>query len=160
MSNPMRLVRIAMLLTLVAAACGDDSASRDEFGRVDRPQELAVPELQTGDCFKDPEADQLGAMEVVEVVPCEHPHDTEIFYSFTLTAGEMPDVDTMRELAAGQCFPAFDAFVGIQFELSALDVFPLTPTPQQWDDGHRTVHCVLFNYDLSELVGSARGTAR
>ena len=119
-----------------------------------------MPELQSGDCFNDPEPGELGAIQEVEVLPCDLPHDNEIFYSFTLADGAMPPQDQVFELSASQCLPAFDAFVGIDFELSEMDVFPLTPTPEQWDDGHRTVHCVLFNLDLGDLVGSARGAAR
>jgi hypothetical protein len=148
------------LFAILAGACGDDGPSRDESGRVTHPQSVAVSRLLTGDCFNDPDADQVGDIRVVEVVPCEQPHDTEIYHSFTLTEGARPDDDALEELAAGQCFPAFDAFVGIEFEISEMDLFLLTPSAEQWDDGHRTLHCILFNLDLSELVGSARGTAR
>ena len=149
-----------MAIALLLAACGDDGLNRNESGRVTEPQPASVPELLTGDCFDDPEPDELNAIDEVEVVPCEVPHDNEIYYSFDLAEGTLPGTDALFEISAGQCLPAFDAFVGIAFELSEMDVFPLTPTPAQWEDGHRTVHCVLFNLDLSELVGSARGTAR
>ena len=149
-----------VLVVLVFTACGDSGIARDDSGRVTEPQRASVPELLAGDCFNDPEPDELDAIDEVEVVPCDLPHDNEIYYSFELAEGAMPATDSMFELSAGQCLPAFDAFVGIEFELSEMDVFPLTPTIAQWEDGHRTVHCVLFNLDLSELVGSARGTAR
>jgi len=151
----------ALAVVIVVSACGDERPSRDESGQVTEPQQVSIFHLQTGDCFNDPEADQLPNPEVLEVVPCAEPHDTEIYYSFTLAEGAMPDAAAMRQLGADQCFPAFDSFVGIPFELSDLDVFPLMPTAEQWEQrDHRTVHCVLFNLDLSELVGSASGTAR
>lgn len=154
------IVAVALSVLVTAVACGDDGPSRDESGRVTGPQNVAVGDLLTGDCFNDPDADQVGDIRVVEVVPCDHPHDTEIYHSFTLTEGARPVNEELEEFAAGQCFPAFDAFVGIQFEISELDLFLLTPSEDQWNAGHRTLHCVLFNLDLSELVGSARGTAR
>lgn len=156
----MRRSTAALMLVLAIAACGGGGLARDDTGRVTRPQDAAVPELQAGDCFNDPEPDQLDEIEAVEVVPCDLAHDNEIFHSFTLAEGAMPTQEEIFELSAGQCLPAFDAFVGIRFELSEMDVFPLTPTPEQWGEGHRTIHCVLFNLDLSDLVGSARGAAR
>lgn len=155
----MRRFIVVLTASLAVAACGGGVA-RDDSGRVTGPQEASVPELQTGDCFNDPEPDELDQMERVEVLPCELPHDNEIFHSFTLAEGVMPAQDDIFELSASQCLPAFDAFVGTPFELSEMDVFPLTPTLDQWEGGHRTIHCVLFNLDLSDLVGSARGTAR
>lgn len=155
-----RTVVAVVAFAFIVGACGDDGPSRDEAGRITSAQDVAVVDLMTGDCFNDPDADQVGDIQVVEVVPCEQPHDTEIYHSFTLTEGSRPDDTALEELAAGQCFPAFDAFVGIQFEISELDLFLLTPSADEWNRGHRTLHCVLFNLDLSELVGSARGTAR
>ena len=154
-----RLIAV-LVLAVAAPACGGSGLARDDSGGVTRAQQASVPELQTGDCFNDPEPDQLDAIDEVEVLPCDQPHDNEIFYSFTLAEGAMPAQDEIFDLSASQCLPAFDAFVGIEFELSEMDVFPLTPTVEQWDAGHRTIHCVLFNLDLSELVGSARGAAR
>jgi hypothetical protein len=147
-------------LSTTISGCGDDGPARDDSGRVTGAQEISVLGLETFDCFNDPEPDELGEIERLEVLPCEQPHDNEIFHSFTLAEGPMPAQDEIFGLAANQCFPAFDAFVGIEFEISALDIFPLTPTLEQWEGGHRMIHCVLFNLDLSELVGSARGTAR
>jgi hypothetical protein len=155
------VIRVAIVALVVGlVACGGDGLSRGDDGRVTRAQMAGVPELTAGDCFNDPEPDELDSIEQLEVLPCDLAHDNEIYYSFDLADGPMPAADDIFELAASQCLPAFDAFVGIPFELSALDVFPLTPTLAQWDDGHHTIHCVLFNLDLSELAGSARGTAR
>jgi len=152
----------AFLLALIAAiaGCGSDGPARDDSGRVTRAQEISLLDLETFDCFNDPEPDDLDEIERLEVLPCEQPHDNEVFHSFTLADGPMPTQEEIFGLAANQCFPAFDAFVGIEFEISALDIFPLTPRLEQWEGGHRTIHCVLFNLDLSELVGSARGIAR
>lgn len=156
----MRRLIAVLTASLAVAACGGGGLARDDSGRVTGPQEASVPELQTGDCFNDPEPDELDRIDTVEVVPCELPHDNEIFHSFTLAEGAMPAQEDVFELSANQCLPAFDAFVGTPFELSEMDVFPLTPTLEQWEGGHRTIHCVLFNLDLSDLVGSARGAAR
>ena len=145
---------------LVGSARGT-GPQRDQSGQLAAAQDLSIFHLQTGDCFNDPEADQLPDLVQVEGIPCSQPHDSEIYYSFTLPDGVRPAEDQLAGLAADQCIPAFEAFVGIAFEFSELDVFPLTPTAEQWEEqDHRTVHCVLFNLDLSELVGSARGTAR
>ena len=157
----MRPVSGVVMAAVLAAACGGGGPARDESGQVTQPQQVSIYHLQTGDCFNDPEADQLPNPEVLEVVPCADAHNTEIYYSFTLAEGARPSEEQLGQIGADQCIPAFEAFVGIAFELSALNVFPLTPTAEQWiERGHRTVHCVLFNLDLSDLVGSARGTAR
>jgi hypothetical protein len=58
------------------------------------------------------------------------------------------------------CVAEFEAYVGLSYPESALEVFPITPTQGSWDNGDREIICALYNLDLSKLTGSMQGAAR
>lgn len=138
---------LLLLITLIGVlvACGDDTSS--------------VFALEVGDCFND----QEGAGDVVfdvPVVPCNEPHDNEIYYEFSMTDAVFPGDDATLESSAFRCLDEFQAFVGTEYLESDLDLFPITPTAASWEEGDRVVYCVLYAVDLSKLTGTMRGSGR
>src|SRR3990172_11626 len=59
-----------------------------------------------------------------------------------------------------RCVGEFEGFVGLSYEQSDLDLFPITPTAESWAQGDRVVYCALYALDLSKLTGSMLGAAR
>jgi len=151
---------ILMAAALLAAACGDDGPTRDPQGSIADTGAASVFSFRTGDCFDDPSGDQTEVAEL-SAVPCTEPHDNEIYFTFDLPDGDFPGQDSIVSSASDACLgEVFSAYVGIAYDQSALDVFPVTPTETSWAGGDRTVYCALYNLDLSKLTGSARGTGR
>jgi len=141
----LRLTLIVLALALAAAACSSG--------------ETSVFALQVGDCFDD---DQTFAETVTEVdtVECSEPHDNEIYYEYSMNNTSFPGDDAALEAGANRCLDEFDAFVGVDYLDSELDLFPITPTSESWEQGDRVVYCALYALDLSKLTGSMEGSRR
>ena len=140
-----RLILSLLAVALVASACGDDTS---------------VFDLGVGDCFNDQE--DLTETEVSEVatVDCSSPHDNEIYFEFSMTDAVFPGNDAALESSSFRCLDEFEAFVGIDYLESDLDLFPITPTATSWAEGDRVVYCAVYALDLSKLEGSVRGSNR
>jgi hypothetical protein len=141
-----RLVFALIAIALVASACSSG--------------ETSVFDLSVGDCFNDQE--DLTVIEVtsVDTVDCAEPHDNEIYYEYSMTDAVFPGNDAAMDSGALRCLEEFDAFVGIAWDVSALELFPITPTSVSWDEGDRVVYCAIYALDLSKLEGTVRGSRR
>lgn len=156
---PRHALTAAIALALVITACGDDAPARDAAGSITDSGDVSVFSLQVGDCFND----DAGAGEVVTevpVVPCSEPHDNEVFFEFSMTEAAFPGNQAAIESSGFRCLDAFEDFVGTPYVDSDLDLFPITPTAESWDEGDRVVYCVLYALDLSKLTGSMQGSNR
>ena len=154
-----RFTALITVLVLALAACSSDEPSRDASGSIDETGDASVFSLQVGDCFND-EAAVGDVITDVPVVPCEDPHDNEIFFEFEMTDAVFPGNDAAIESSALRCLEQFQPFVGTDYLESELEIFPITPTAQSWGEGDRVVYCVLYALDLSKLEGSMRGSNR
>jgi len=154
-------------LTLVASGCGailgeafgPADAQRDEpGGEITAASDADVFSLQVGDCFS---AADTATSEVSEVpvVPCDEPHDAEIYAETTLPAGDFPGDDEVLRLADEYCLAAYEAFVGVAADESEHVAWPFTPTQDGWEvQGDRVVQCVVDTMG-TEITGSLAGTA-
>jgi len=119
----------------------------------------SVFSLPIGTCFDD-QAD--GEISSVPEVDCSEPHDNEVFalieYTETTT---YPGADQMSAISEELCITQFEEYVGLDYQSSALAVFPIFPTEESWnEDEDREIICALYNVDLSKLTGSMEGAAR
>jgi hypothetical protein len=111
-----------------------------------------------GTCFDDTDETEVSS---VPEVDCSEPHDNEVFAVFDYTASDtFPGSSAMNDAAQELCVAEFEAYVGLSYPESALEVFPITPTQGSWDNGDREIICALYNLDLSKLTGSMQGAAR
>ena len=143
----MRRLSGLFLAAVVAVACGG-----------------GVFTLEVGTCFNDEGPPGAAAEEISSVpeVDCSEPHDNEVFalIDYTETAS-YPGAEQMTEIGTNLCIEQFDAYVGIAYLDSELDVFSITPTEDGWNRlNDREIICALYNLDLSKLTGSMRGAAR
>ncbi len=140
MRRRVRLTTLAVSALALAGCSGDD-----------------VFDLEVGDCFDSAELGEY--VEQVPVVPCEEEHDAEVFASTQLTGDEFPGDEALFDEAWTYCEQAFTEFVGLAYEESALDMFPMYPVEEGWDDlGDREVLCIVS--DLNRVTGSLAGVAR
>ena len=150
-----------IVLSIIAIAAitflGESEPERDETGAITEEGDLGVFGLRPGDCFDDPPGiiTEDTEVESVDAIPCDQPHDNEVFHVFELPSGPFPGDATLNEEAAEVCIPEFEAYTGQDYFESDLDIFPITPTEQTWELGdERTVVCALYDLDLNKLTGS------
>jgi len=134
-----------LLTAALAVACGGQS----------------VFSLEVGTCFND---EGTGPDEISSVpeVDCSEPHDNEVFALIDYTESDVyPGTAEMTEIGTNVCIEQFDAYVGIAYLESELEVFAITPSESSWNDSNdREVICALYNLDLSKMTGSMQGAAR
>jgi hypothetical protein len=147
--RPRRLLRgfaPLLVLVLVLAACSDDGAKRGEDGRITSAGDLSVFDLVPGDCIVfDDSLEQ--AMETLPVVPCDEPHEGEVY-----ALVELDDLDAYpgeRELsdrAEMECLSRFAGYVGVELADSTLFTTYMIPSIRGWqDDDDRTVVCLTVS---------------
>ena len=118
--------------------------------------EASVFLLEVGDCFDDP--DITAAVSDVPIVPCDQPHDNEVYAIYDLADGDYPGQDAVETSALDGCLERFEPFVGRDYATSALDYFHLTPTVESWSAGDREVICSVYRVDLEKMTGSMQGS--
>ena len=149
---------LAAALALGGAACADEP-NRDETGEIEETEDVAPNSLKAGDCFNDPEAGSPTQVTSLEAVPCDEPHDNEVFHVFQLDDGDFPGADELKQLGLEGCEPELEGYVGAPAADAGLTIVPVTPTEQSWNDkDDRTVLCALYKADGSELTGSLEGS--
>ena len=144
---------IAGLLVVGLGACSDEP-ERDEAGEVTEGGDESVFEVAVGDCMTDSGS---GSVTDLPVVPCEEPHVGEVFHTFDVPGDDFPGDFTQAE--EEQCLPAFQEFVGMAYDQSALVYTTLTPTSQSWADGDREVVCIIQD-PAGNTTGSLQGANR
>lgn len=150
---------LAGLLVATLGACGDDEPARDDTtNEITEAGEADVFSIQVGDCLTD-ESSMTGEVEQVPVVPCSEPHASEVYLSHMIESDELPDQAAMEDIVTEQCLGAFDSFVGMPYEESALEVTWLEPTSASWDNGDRELLCIVVD-PAGDVTGSLEGAAR
>ncbi len=139
-----------------------DETTRDEAGQIIEGGEVGVNALKLGDCFNDtdnPVDTETNAVDVsmVEAVPCSEPHDNEVYYLGALPDTPYPGADLVDEVVLDQCLTVFEAFAGISYEESRLDIGRIFPSEANWADQDRGYICLVFDVDRQQLEGSMRG---
>lgn len=135
---------------------GQDDTTRTEAGEIVAGGDLGAFRIRLGDCFQD---SGLSAIETVDAVPCSSPHMFEVFAAFNLSGESFPGTERIGQQADDGCYSRFEAFVGIEYEVSKYGLSSITPTAGSWQElDDREVLCLISNYDGSMKIGSARGT--
>jgi hypothetical protein len=150
---------LILIAALGVAGCGttvsDDDSTRDESGDVVEGGDVGAFRLQVGDCLAE---EAVGDVESVPVVPCEEPHDSELYHTFDLPGTAYPGAEAIIESAQQGCLDTFETFVGASYESSIYDISYLYPIEESWNDiNDRTVLCGVYLVDGSLAVGSAAG---
>ncbi|MET0564878.1 MAG: septum formation family protein [Acidimicrobiia bacterium] len=144
MRRPLRTLVGLIALTLLLAACSGN-----------------VFELAVGDCFDDGDL-SLGELEEVGEVPlveCSEPHDNEVYAIVAVDGEVFPGEQAIQTRADESCLDAFDPFVGLDYESSALDFGWLVPTADSWELGDRVVACFVYRLDLEKVSGTLQGSS-
>ncbi|MFB7250882.1 septum formation family protein [Microbacterium sp. NPDC056234] len=156
----------AVALSIALSGCSTisnlisgDAPRDEETNQVTEEAEIDIFSLKVGDCMP---ADAISETEQTDasVVPCSEPHGYEVYHEFELADGEFPGADAIQAEVEAQCLPAFDAFVGLPFEESALDITWYEPTESSWTEGDdRLVQCLVYD-TAGDVEGTLKGAAR
>lgn len=133
-----------------------DADRNEETGQVTESSNIDVFSLKVGDCKM---SSATGLIEAVDVVPCDEPHDEEVYYEFSMDDGEFSEeaVDAASQDCVGD---AYTDFVGVIWDESTLDVYPITPTQETWDQlNDRVIQCVISD-PAGPVEGTLKGAAR
>lgn len=147
----------AAAISLLGVACssGDDT-TRDDSGAIVEEGDLSAFSLNVGDCLV---GDATGEVSGFEGVPCDQPHDNEVFLTFDMADGDFPGDPAIQAEAEAGCLPAFESFVGTAYEDSIYGLTWLFPTADSWAElDDREIACLVNNFDGTQKTGSAAGT--
>lgn len=112
--------------------------------------------LRVGDCMNEVSEELVAE---VPVVPCDQPHDEEVYFDFSLAGDAFPGEDAVQTEADTRCAAEFDAFVGLAYDSSTLDFYAYRPSEESWtrlDD--RIVSCVIYD-PAGQVTGTLAGAA-
>ncbi len=136
---------------------GSGDANRDEeSGQVTESANIDIFALKVGDCKMESPS---GLIQDADVVPCAEPHDEEVYHEITMDDGEYSEdaINTASEECIGD---AYTQFVGVSYDQSTLEVYPITPTKDTWEQlDDRLVQCVIVD-PAGQVEGSLKGAAR
>jgi len=162
------IVAFALALLIVACSSGNEEAGGTDAGAfiveaeptpdtfdASDPEQLAgvstsPSKIESGDCFNEyvyrDRADFL--QQITTLVGCDGPHDREAYLVAEYPGGDdapAPPEETLRRWAESACLEEFEAFVGLEYVLSALEIGAIVPTFETWtDEGDRNVICFVF----------------
>jgi hypothetical protein len=114
-------------------------------------------DLAVGDCFN-----QYDEIDVITRVPCDAPHDAEVFHYENHPApfGEpYPNDREMERYARRVCYAQFAAFAGVLYEVSRLEIGVITPNKENFEDSkarYRGITCYVHDEAGEDLVGTMR----
>ena len=133
-------------LTLAFVCLGVAGGMIDDPATGDPPP--AAPALRPGTCVNDPLKDEPVP------VPCDVPHDGEVFAVFDLPDGPWPGRDELRTRAESRCAGRFGRYLGDPGKAAELDFTYLSPRRQSWPED-RAVICIGFD-PAGPTTGSLR----
>lgn len=151
-------------LTVVVLAVGYlTSARRADDGSLTSAGNVDVTELRIGDCFSAGDEVEIAD---VDGVPCDEPHQYEVFAVADHEGDVYPTEAEMDAIFESTCVAAFEPYVGADYATSSLYASMITPSESSWDDGDREYVCTLYEpvdetlVEVVELTGSMRDSRR
>jgi actin-like ATPase involved in cell morphogenesis len=145
-----RRLMISLGVVLVVAAVAATLIIQDL-----QSQPETVASLEVGECFTGEATD-------LSTVDCGQPHNGELYFLAAPPdpAGAYPGVEVLRNEVGQACITALADYFGAGAEVAAergIEVQPLAPSEDQWDDGTTDVHCVAVPAEGGTASGSIKG---
>ena len=185
-ARAMRRLLVLVVLALLAVGCGRDESEdlrldevfidptaepdllpterdlRDRFeGTVTEPQDLLV-----GTCFNQYtylDRNDLPA-QLTTAIGCTRPHNAQVYAIVIHDAAAgapYPGEEAVNSWGLSLCYERFEPFVGLDYELSQLDIGMITPSRTDWEgeDDRRRVACYVHSYAGRLIVGTMENIA-
>lgn len=115
--------------------------------------------LQDGQCFLPVKGNDAAEDRAVWVVDCSDPHLYELYARLKYSgpgaaSGGFPGSTTVQNWAEQKCFDKFEAYVGVPWTRSDLEIQTWWPSLQSWGRPDRTVLCAVTPADGGLTTGS------
>jgi hypothetical protein len=114
--------------------------------------------MAVGDCFS---VDRMVSIEQVSTIPCQLPHDFEVFAVLVEPSppgAPYPGIDTLHKRLRTLCEHLYVGYVGVPFSRDApTDINTFAPEESYWRLNVRSEFCALSDWHARQLVGSRRG---
>ena len=144
-----RLVGLIVLIIFGAVITQCSSASRDDAGQITKSGDLDVRETRVGDCFIDfPNVTETSVdVASIKAIPCSEPHSWQIFHKSIISLDEYAE-EAVINASNDICNYATEAlFASLSYsklnEHKNSDINILNPTQQGWQQGNKTVDCLI-----------------
>ncbi|MEN0070471.1 MAG: septum formation family protein [Propionicimonas sp.] len=141
-------------IVVVTLAVSSGEPQRNPAGEVSSPGTLSPLAVRVGDCVKLPGLTP-DVIEEVEVMPCDSPHDAELFSIVELDRTGSPDSEEMLDAAVDLCAAEIEEFLDGAEPTRALDVVAFIPDGRAWARGDHSSRCFLRD-PAGDFVGSIR----
>jgi hypothetical protein len=140
---------VIVVAAVVGAAVALGGAGASSSGGV-----VSAAKLTVGHCVDGLRAgnDLAG----LPVLPCEQPHEGEVFAVFELPAGPYPGDAELGRQAQQECLKRFETYAPSSVADDRVELFYLHPSPLSWTSGDRGVTCVATD-PTAKRAGSLKG---
>lgn len=148
------LLGVAAVVSLTLTGCGSQIST---IGSVvsgnDDPFSIEV-----GDCVNEALLSGEGEeTDSIPVVPCDEPHDSEVYAAVDVDYAEFPGVEQLQQDGQDFCLAEFEGFIGVPYDESAIYFSSYYPTEGSWNElGDREILCIAF-LDGEQSSGSLAG---
>jgi hypothetical protein len=130
-----------------------DDTVRGRSGEIVEAGDLGVMSIRTGDCVDLPDQTP-GWISSVDGVPCEKPHDGQVFAEFDVEGGSYPGEDEMIRQAVAGCDDRWPAMIDGEWGFDGVfDLAIIYPRWSSWQLGDREVSCIVIRLDGGEISG-------
>ncbi|GIF58398.1 septum formation family protein [Asanoa iriomotensis] len=141
------------VVIVVAAVVGAAVALGNAGGSSDGG-EVSAAKLAVGHCVDGlKESDDVAGL---PVLPCEQPHEGEVFAIVELPAGPYPGEEALGRQAQQECLQRFETYAPSSVADDKVELFYLQPSQLSWSAGDRGVTCVATD-PTAKRTGSLKG---
>lgn len=144
----------ALIYAVIIVAVIATSADRDTSGRITDGGDVSAFSLKVGDCLNGlKESDNISSL---PAVPCDQPHEGEVFAMIQLPDGAFPGDAKISTDAGDRCSAAFETYAPSSVSDEKIELFYLQPTQLSWAQGDREITCVATD-PTQPRTGSIKG---
>jgi hypothetical protein len=132
-----------------------DKTTRNDTGAIVEAGGLGAFALRVGDCFMAPK-ENTEMVVSVEGVPCDAPHDGQVYATFAVPDAPSFDAASVKTEADDGCMSRWISdWWGTYKENAEIDYSSFQPTADSWANADREIACVVVPIDGGpQLVGT------
>jgi hypothetical protein len=96
-------------------------------------------------------------------VDCSVPHQVEMYHRFDVggaAGAPYPGEAVIEPQASAGCTATFNGYVGLPYEQSRLRFTYFYPSPESWQQGDRSVICLLLGTQVDEMFTRSMAGSR
>ncbi|RIQ21878.1 DUF4190 domain-containing protein [Jiangella rhizosphaerae] len=117
---------------------------RNEAGEITEGGTVSTFDVEVGDCLNGlRETEDETAISMLPAVPCDEPHEGEVYATFDLEDGDYPGEEAISALAGERCDAALLSYSASAYDDRNVGIFFLYPQEVGWPQD-REVVCIAY----------------